>query len=180
MELEIIGKGVSITPAMKRQAEKKLKRIETLFDSDADLRGTVVYTVHPNDQSCEVTVSSPKITLRAKTKGQDTYECLDLCIDKLEGQMRKVKTQLEKSRNKSLSRAIGLELQKVELAEVAEPENIVRRKTLDLVPMDQDEAIARLDALGHNFFVYLDSATGLVNVLYKRDDGGFGIIEVRK
>ncbi len=181
MKLEVIGKSVVVTPAMKSQAEKKLRRIESLFEPGADLRGTVIYAVHPTSQACEVSVSSPKIALRAKSTGQDAYECLDLCIDKLEGQMRKVKTQVERSRNnKSIAKNIGLELAKADEIEASSPENIVKRKKLDLVPMDVDEAVARMDALGHSFFIYLDSKTGLVNVLYQRDDGGFGVIEVTK
>jgi len=177
MKIEILGKGVTITDSMKNMTEKKLGRIDSLFDDDTDLEAVVVYKVHPVEQSCEITIKAPRIILRAKTKGKDAYECLDLCIDKLEGQMRKVKTVYSRARNKSFGKSIKFD--EIE-EETEESVNVIKVKKLDLVPMDVDEAIARMDAIGHSFFVYLDSDTGLTNVLYQRDDGGFGRIEIGK
>lgn len=179
MKLEVIGKGVAVTDAMRNYAADKLDRLSTLFASDTNLNAVVIYKVHPktSEQSCEVTITSPRITLRAKTRGTIAYECLDLCIDKLAGQLRKAKTQFEKSRQKDVLADLSSSLDDEETPEDVE---VVKVKKLDLVPMDAEEAIARMDALGHSFFVYLDASTGLVNVLYARDDGGFGRIELER
>lgn len=179
MKIEVIGKGVAVTDAMRDYASQKLQKLVT-FLADSDLNAVVVYKVHPktSEQSCEVTLTTPRITLRAKTRGSIAYECLDLCIDKLAGQMRKAKTQFQKSREKDLAAAFSDDV----LTDTDEENDVdvVRVKKLDLVPMDESEAVARMDALGHSFFVYLDAATGLVNVLYSRDDGGFGRIELER
>ena len=92
--------------------------------------------------------------------------------------MRKVKTQVAKmTKHNSLSHNLIMEQIADEEADEAALE-VVRHKTLSLAPMDMEEALARMDALGHRFFIYLDSSTGLVNVLYERDDHGYGVIEV--
>jgi putative sigma-54 modulation protein len=118
--------------------------------------------------------------LRAEVVHEDLYAAMDLAIDKLQGQMRKVKTQIQKS-NKKNSLAANILMEQI-AADEEDEENfeIVRRKTLNLTPMDVDEALARMDALGHSFFIYLDSSTGLVNVLYEREDHGYGVIEIEK
>ena len=177
MKLEVIGKGLTVTPAMWEQAEKKLEKVANLFSDSESLNAVVIYKVHPktNEQSVEVTISSNRLTIRAKTRGTDTYECLDLCIDKLIGQIRKAKTQLERSRNRTPLEDLSQEVENDEA-----PVSVTKVKKLDLVPMDIDEAIARMDALGHNFFVYLDSTTGLVNILYLREEGEFGRIELER
>ncbi|HBR85748.1 MAG TPA: ribosome-associated translation inhibitor RaiA [Firmicutes bacterium] len=177
-KLEVIGKGLEVTPAMRDQAQKKLEKISGLFAPDAEPVAVVVYKVHPktNEQSVEITISTKKLTLRAKTRGTDTYECLDLTVDKLAGQLRKAKTQLENARTKDILKDFNLG----EADEGETPVAVKKVKKLDLVPMDVDEAIARMDALGHNFFVYLDSSTNLINILYIRDDGSFGRIEIER
>ena len=102
MKLEVIGKGLTVTSAMWEQAETKLAKIADLFADTDSLNAVVVYKVHPRtgEQSVEVTLTSRQLTVRAKSRGTDTYECLDLCIDKLTGQLRKAKTQQERSRSR--------------------------------------------------------------------------------
>ncbi len=177
MKLEVIGKGLTVTSAMWEQAETKLAKIADLFADTDSLNAVVVYKVHPRtgEQSVEVTLTSRQLTVRAKSRGTDTYECLDLCIDKLTGQLRKAKTQQERSRSRGfLDDFADFDTQN------EQPVDVTKVKKLDLVPMDVDEAIARMDALGHSFFVYLDSTTNLVNVLYVRDEGGYGRIELER
>ena len=103
---------------------------------------------------------------------------MDLAIDKLEGQMRKMKTLVDRNKKKSLTENIRMDLLKEE--DVPSAEEIVKRKKLDLTPMDLDEALTRMEALDHSFFIYLDSATGKINVLYVRQDEGYGVIEINE
>lgn len=179
MKIEIIGKGFEITSAMKDATLKKLERINDLFTGNPE--ATVVYSAHQTNQSCEITIRDRKNVLRAKTRGESAYECLDLTLDKLEGQIRKVKTQLGRSKKKSsFSEVIRFDLVEEEAQEERLPVNIVRHKTLAPDHLDAEEAIARMDALGHSFYIYIDSASGNTCVLYTRDDGGFGVIEVKE
>lgn len=179
MKIEIIGKGFEITPAMKEATLKKLERVNDLFTGNPET--TVVYSVHQTNQSCEITIRDRKNVIRAKTRGESAYECLDLTLDKLEGQIRKVKTQINRSKKKSsFNEVIRFDLVEEENEEERLPINIVRQKTLTPDHIDADEAIARMDALGHSFYIYIDSATGNTCVLYTREDGGFGVIEVKE
>lgn len=177
MKLEVIGKGMAVTATMRDQAEKKLEKIADLFAPSVEIQAVVVYKVHPKtgEQSCETSIVTDRLTLRAKSRGSDAYECLDLCIDKLSGQMRRAKTRFEKNRNHEVYSEFG----NVD-PDLDAPVEVTKVKKLDLVPMDASEAIARMDALGHNFFAYLDSSSGLINIIYARDDGTFGRIELEK
>lgn len=177
MKYQIIGRNVTVTEAMKGAIEKKLGRMERYFEEEADVRCTATVSTAHHDQTIEIAITTTNINLRAKVTADDLYAALDLAIDKLEGQMRKMKTLVDRSKKRALTENIRLELLN-EDALVPSAEEIVKRKKLDLTPMDLDEALTRMEALDHSFFIYLDSATGLINVLYQRDEGDYGVIEV--
>lgn len=177
MKYQIVGKNVAVTKAMEEAFYKKMLRIERYFKEGTDAKCTATISTTRSDQTIEISISTKALDLRAKVTQEDFYAALDLCIDRLEGQMRKVKTQLDRSKRNSLGENIRLEMLKA-YSEDEIDDNIVRRKRLSLTPMDADEALTRMDALGHSFFIYLDSQTGLVNVLYTREDGGYGCIEI--
>lgn len=177
MKYQIVGKNVQVTESMEEAIHKKMQRIERYFDDSVDVRCVATISTAHLDQTIEVSILTKNISLRAKVSDTDLYAALDICIDRLEGQMRKMKTQLDRSKKKSLGENIRFEMLK-ELADEDYNDSIVRRKKLNLTPMDLDEALTRMDALDHSFFIYLDSTTGLVNVLYAREDGGYGVIEV--
>ncbi len=180
MKFDYVCKDVALTDAMKEACVDKLQRFERYFKAEEEVSCVVRVRIVKDKKEVEVSMSANGFDLRAKSLGDDFYNELDLIAEKLEGQMRKVKTQLAKTtRHNSLSRNLMME----QIADDKEDEDafeIVRHKTLSLAPMDMDEALARMDALGHRFFIYLDSSTGLVNVLYERDDHGYGVIEVEK
>lgn len=180
MKFHYVCKDVSLTPSMKLACEEKLGRFDHYFREVGGVVCTIRLEIVKDRKSVEATIASNGFSLRAKTINDDFYNAIDVLADKLEGQMRKVKTQLSRAKKKnSLSENILME----QIADYQEEEDkfeIVRRKTLSLVPMDAEEALARMDALGHSFFIYLDSTTGLVNVLYEREDHGYGVIEIEK
>ena len=179
MKFQYVCKDVKMTTAMKQACEDKLSKFEHYFASD-NVRCTVRVNIVQQNKVVEASISSDGLDLRAKAVDEDFYNALDAISEKLEGQMRKVKTQIQKS-NKKNSLAANILMEQI-AADEEDEENfeIVRRKTLNLTPMDVDEALARMDALGHSFFIYLDSSTGLVNVLYEREDHGYGVIEIEK
>lgn len=174
MQFNFVSKDVALTPAMRKSVEEKLAKFDNYFSHEC--KAVVTITILPNRlKAVEVGMTNGSFALRAKTINEDFYNAVDILVEKLEGQMRKVKTQLKKSsKQKSLSENIRLE----QIEEENNAQEIVKRKKLSLTPMDVDEALARMDALGHKFFIYLDSESGKVNVLYEIDDGSYGDIEV--
>lgn len=179
MKFQFVCKDVTLTPAMKQAVEEKLSRFEHYFRFASEANCVVTILIRPNKmKSIEVALNANGVFMRAKAKDEDFYNAIDLVVEKLDGQMRKLKTQLGKAtKHNSLSENFFLDQIQ---ADEADSLDIVRRKSLSLTPMDEEEALARMDALGHSFFIYLDSATGLVNVLYEREDHGYGVIEIEK
>lgn len=126
----------------------------------------------------EVTIPLPYLVLRAEETSPDMYASIDLVTDKLERQIRKYKTKVNrKSREKGFKN--------FEFAPVADEKEevedkkfeIVRTKRLSLKPMDSEEAVLQMDMLGHDFFIYEDAENGGINIVYRRRDGRYGLIE---
>ncbi len=181
MKFQYVCKDVRLTPSMEDAAVAKIGRLEHYFRANGELNCLITISIVSEQKAVEAAITTTDgFTLRAKAIGEDFYCCLDQLAEKLEGQMRKMKTQLSKANKKnSLSKDIMMEQIAADEADDVNFE-IVKRKTLALTPMDADEALARMDALGHSFFIYLDSTSGLVNVLYEREDHGYGVIEIEK
>jgi ribosomal subunit interface protein len=179
MKFTYVSRDVSFTTSMKEMVEEKLAKFDSYFRADSEVDAVITISILPNHlKAVEISLSTTGVDLRVKTMNEDYYSAIDTLITKLEGQMRKMKTQLQRvNKRRSLSENILME--QIE-EDQKEAKVIVKRKHLSLAPMDVDEAIARMDALGHKFFIYLDSATDKVNVIYERDDGTFGDIEVEK
>ena len=173
MKCKIRGEKIKVTAAIREYVETKLSRLDKYF-KDADVDANVLIRIRGNQQIIEVTIPYDKYTLRSEDRQDDLYAAIDLVIDKLEGQIRKSKTKLKKQIKKSDDFFnFDYELTKEE----KEESKIVKRKTLEMKPMDEEEAILELELLGHDFFIYKDAHTNEVNVLYKRKDGNYGVIE---
>lgn len=181
MKFQFVCKDVALSPAMKEACQEKLNRFERYFRFTGEVNCVVTILIRPNKiKSVEVALNANGVFMRAKAKDEDFYNALDIVVEKLDGQMRKMKTQLIKAK-KHNSVSENFYLDQIQADEAQEEAlEIVRKKSLSLTPMDQEEALARMDALGHSFFIYLDSATGLVNVIYEREDHGYGVIEIEK
>ena len=126
----------------------------------------------------EVTIPLGSITLRAEDVSQDMYGSIDLVVDKIERQIRKNKTKIEKKNRIKSGAGNYLPMKLVE--EATTTEKVVRSKTIDLEPMDLDEAILQMDLLGHDFFIYRDVEDNTTNVIYRREDGDIGLLEVKE
>lgn len=182
MKFQYVCKDVSVTDAMKKSSEEKLAKFNRYFKAE-EINCLITVLIRPNKQkSVEVALSTlDGVYIRAKAVDEDFYNAIDTCVEKLDGQIRKMKTQIDKAKNKQNSLSKNFDLEQIQSDKLEDEDLVIlRRKSLSLTPMDEEEALARMDALGHSFFIYLDSATGLVNVLYERDDHGFGVIEVEK
>ena len=150
--------------------DKKFEKLGKYFADDIQAK----ILVHPEKSKVkmEATITTKGATFRAEDVAQDIFDCIDAVADKLQKQLSKQKGKLMK-RNKS-SESIRFEM----IPEVeAEEGNVVKTKKYDLAPMSVDEAILQMELLSHNFFVFLNAETNTVNVLYKRNDTDYGLIE---
>ncbi len=175
MKIIFAGKNIDVTEALKNVTTEKLSRLDKYFDKD--IEGTVTYSTEKDRQKIEVTIELPDTLLRAEEETYDMYESLDKVIDILEGQVRKYKGKLKaKYRNTDTIRFDNIApLTKEE--EEEEGPKIVRTKRFFLKPMTSEEAVLQMELLNHDFFVYMDGETGDTNVVYKRKDGNYGVIE---
>lgn len=159
--------------------KRKLDHLAKYFIIDDSVVANVVVRVYPNKQKIEVTIPTKYAVLRAEVTHDDLYAAIDLVVDKLEDQIRRQKTRLTRKHKEKLAMAfIDDEALYVDYDEVDEDEDEVV-KTKSLVPemMDLDEAIMRMEMLNHTFFIYRDEETNEIAVVYKRHDGGYGLIE---
>ena len=169
MKVQIYGKNITVTPAIAEKIEKKLNHLEKYFIIDENVVANVVVRVYPNKQKIEVTIPTKFAVLRAEVVQDDLYAAIDLAIDKLEDQIRRQKTRLTRKNKEKLAYAF------IEEEEIEEEFD----GTKSLVPdtMELDEAIMRMEMLNHSFFIYRDDETKEIAVVYKRHDGGYGLIE---
>ena len=178
MKYQIIGKNIQVTDGIASAIEKKLSKMDKFFLINDDVECRAVVSVHGETQRVEITIFLPQMPLRAEVEDQDLYAAIDLAIDKLVGQMRKVKTRMDRSRGReSFIDAVQFQESLEQAEDDKEEDVVVRAKSYYLTPMKIDEAILRMEALGHDFFVYLDEEDDRISVVYIRRDGGYGVIQ---
>ena len=164
-KFHIRGENVAITDAIRDYAETKLSKLEKYFSEDVTVHITA--KIYPNKQAkAEVTIPHKDVTLRAEETSNDWYASLDLVVDKLERQIRKHKTKVQK-RNR---------VEKVHDESSDDVETIARIKTLDIETMSPQEASDQMNCLGHDFFIFLNKDTARVSVVYSRKDGTIGLL----
>ena len=171
MEILIRGTKLEITDAMKGYVKEKLGKLDKYL-VDQKAKANVLVKVHNYLQKIEVTIPLKTLILRAEEEQEDFYAAVDLVVNKLERQIRKNKAKLQK-RDKNKTKEFNID----DIIPIEEQEEIVKRKKIDVKPMNSDEAMLQMELLGHDFYVYKDSETNNVCVIYKRKDGGYGIIE---
>ncbi len=178
MNIMIRGENIEVTPALRDYVEKKVGRVERYFDPEATNGIHVTLKVLKEEHTVEVTIPLPGLLLRAEDSSEDMYASIDSVIDKLERQIRKHKTKVNrKFRDEGGLKSLFLEGVGGS-PEVEEDDlKIVRTKSFHLKPMDAEEAILQMNLIGHNFFVFSNAETDEVNVVYKRKDGRYGLIE---
>ena len=181
MRFEFTGKNMSVTEGIKERTTKKLGRLEKLLPDNAE--AYVTFSEHKHLTKMEVSVPMHKRMLRAEVSDSDISNCMDQAVDILERQIVKYKSRLRDRRRRSV--ATNDEISFLDVAEpttdateVATPEIIITRtKRFALKPMDAQEAVMEMELLNHNFYVFRNSWTDEINVVYKRNDGEYGLIE---
>ena len=176
MKYNIRGDKLEVTSAINNYVESKLDRLNKYFKEE-DLLANVLLRVRGASQIIEVTIPTDKFILRGEEEAKDLYAAIDLVTDKLERQIRKNKTRLNKQNLDNKYKDFNLDYEITSEEETDEEEIIVKRKNVEMKPMDEEEAILQMNLLGHEFFVYKDMHTNNVCVLYKRKDGNYGLIE---
>lgn len=181
MEMIIKGRHVEVTDALRAYAEEKVGRITRYFDQIKKIEIEFTDEKNPsivNSKTIEVTVFSKGPVLRAKESSGDMYASIDMVVDKLERQIKRFKNKAFKASK----HAPGLgELAMARIEEGAEAEEkglrIVKVKQVEVKPMAPEEATMQMELLGHDFFVFTNADTEEINVVYKRKDNNYGLIE---
>ena len=176
MKYNIRGDKLEVTDAINNYVESKLDRLNKYF-KDEDILANVLLRVRGNSQIIEVTIPTDKFILRSEEEDKDLYAAIDLVTDKLERQIRKNKTRLNRQNNDNALKEFNFDYEIASDEETNEDEVIVKRKNIEMKPMDEEEAILEMNLLGHEFFVFKDMHPNQVCVLYKRKDGNYGLIE---
>lgn len=174
MKISVRGKNIEVTPALVSYAEKKLGKLAKYFDKETEAQ--VMLTVIRDEHIVEVTVIYEGLILRGEESSGDMYASIDLVVDKLEKQVAKYKTRLNRSLRQRGLRPISVKLAQGRLEE-DDQSRLVKTKRFTLKPMDVEEAILQMNLLGHDFFVFANAETEKMNVLYRRKDGDYGLIE---
>lgn len=164
-KFHIRGENIAITDPIRNYAKTKLSKLEKYFSEDVTVHVTA--KVYPNKQAkAEVTIPHKDVTLRAEETSDNWYASLDLVVDKLERQIRKHKTKMQK-RNR---------VEKAHDDASDDVETIARIKDLDIETMSSHDAIDQMEGLGHDFFIFLNEDTARVSVVYSRKDGTIGLL----
>ena len=176
MKINIRGSKLEVTDAIRNYLESKLKKLDKYFENPDEITANAVVRTRGIDQTAEITIPIKKAILRAEESNKDLYASIDFAVDKLERQIRKNKTRIkQKSNRENIDVFIDFEIDDEE----QETNTIVKRKTIDMKPMSEDEAILQMNLLGHEFFIFKDADTENNAVIYKRKDGNYGIIEMK-
>jgi len=177
MKIDIRGKNIELTDALKDYVEKRLSKLERYID---DLRvAQVTLSVEHDLHKVEVTIPLNGLILRGEEATGDMYSAIDLVEEKLEKQIEKYRTRiLKKYRTSGLKKSVSAEGKGFEdEGESLVSGQVVRTKRFAIKPMDTEEAILQMNLLGHSFFVYYNADSEEVNVVYRRKDGNYGLIE---
>ena len=176
MEIIIHGDKVKVTKAMSDYIEEKLQRLDKYLENSENVRASVIVKVKNHEQRVEITIPLKSFILRSEETKDDFYAAIDKTIDKLERQVRKNKTRLMSKKVKQ-SYDFNFDSIVLDKDEEKEDKKIVKRKTIEVKPMNEEEAILQMELLGHQFYMYKDSETNNPAVVYKRNDSNYGVIE---
>ena len=188
MDIKVSGRKTTVTDALRAHVDEKIGEALKVFDIEPMTVDVVLRyeknPSNPNPAIVEVTVRARGSVIRVAEHGADMYAAIDLSADKVTRQLRKFKTKVVDNRQGGASAADVAPVERVEdLADLLLPEEeddlLVRVKVIDVTPMTEEQALVQTDLLGHDFYVFENATTGLINVVYHRKNGGYGIIKPR-
>ncbi|HOW23275.1 MAG TPA: ribosome-associated translation inhibitor RaiA [Sedimentibacter sp.] len=173
MKISIYGKNLQLTDSLREAAIKKIRRLDKFFQQDVEAK--VVLSIEKKIHKVEVTIPFNGRIVRVEESSDDMYNALDEAVESLEQQIRKYKTKLQNKKHSNES----IKFENIEPLEDEDEEEykVVKTKRFAIKPMSIEEAILQMDLLKHNFFVFLNADTEEVNVVYRRKDANYGLIE---
>ncbi len=170
MKTTIVGKQMNVTEDLKELVNKKLSKFDKFFRDGAET--FVTFNRRHGEECLEVMISANGTLFRAEKKGETFRNALDECIESIERQIRKNKTRLEKRLREGAFDAEPI----TEADGEEERDLIIRTKSFRIKPMTPEEAVLQMNLLEHDFFIFVDSVTGDTCVVYRRNDGNYGLI----
>ena len=177
MQLAFTGRNLEITDALRRYAEEKIVRLQKFVDQITSAH--VILSIEKHRQIAEVTLRVRELTIRGEESSDDLYCAIDLVVDKIERQIVRYKEKIVEHSGRGLGRSRPRgETSSAETELFSEDgPRIVKTKRFAMKPLSPDDAVVQMNLLGHNFFVFRNARTEEVNVLYRRQDGNYGLIE---
>lgn len=189
MSITVSGRKMPVTDALRAYAEEKIGNSMKVMDIDP-LNAEVVLSkeknpANPRPDTCEVTLRTKGHIIRVEEREEDMYAAIDVAAAKVLRQLRKFKTRVIDRKVRTGEKAVDAtpfpvsegELDLDGLMDELSDDEVVRVKEMEFAPLTEEEALVQIDLLGHDFFAYTDRDTNLVNVLYRRDDGGYGLLK---
>ena len=178
MKVTVIGRQMNVSDDLKARVEKKLTKFDKFFPDGAEAHA--VFSKVRENERLEITISYKGTLFRSEETDKTFENALDKCVDNIERQIRKNKTRLERRMKEG---SLG-DLEHIEsyedTPEKEDDDDVIRVKEFNLKPMSADEAILQMDLLDHSFFVFNDSESNQTCVVYRRNDGGYGLIVPKK
>ena len=178
MEYKLLARGFELTDAIKNYLDKRLEKIDRVFDEGRILSADARFDKEKGFFKFEFTVHVPDAVIRVEDRGNDPYALIDGVVDSVEGKLKSYKEIREKRGRRSSPRREVITENSIDREEEEAMDLITRRKRFTMKPMILEEAIDQMKLLGHSFFVFRNADTGDINVLYLRNDGSLGLIEL--
>lgn len=176
MRVVVKGKNLEVTDALRSYAESKIEKVEKFLTGDKEVLAEVLLRTEREQHIAELTLDLRGLILRGEGKTTDMYASIDEAVERVERQFAKFKAKIQR-------RMQGPKISEIEVEGSSQAEaldeapRIVRTKRFAFKPMDIEEAAMQMEMLGHDFFVFANGATEEVNVIYRRRDGNYGLIE---
>jgi putative sigma-54 modulation protein len=174
MQITVRGKNIKVTEPLRAYVEKRLTKLDKYFSNFGE--ALVTLSVERENHRIEVTIPVNGMILRGEEATHDMYAAVDMVVEKLEKQVDRYKARWNR-RVRSSGAAVAEAVSGTDRGEFGDENSVARVKRFTMKPMNIDEAIMQMNLLGHSFFMFMNAETELVNVLYRRKDGNFGLIE---
>lgn len=174
MKYQIVCNGQKLSQVVQENMIAELSRLEKLLFKSEDFECRIVVKFRNNKSKVEITIPTPFLLLRSEVEANDLMDAVEIARDKLVSQIDKVKSRLDRSSNKvNLGRTFGEAEEDEELEEI-----YIKNKTVHPQALTLDDAIMQMESLDHDFFIYEDIEDRTLSVVYRRKDGGYGVIDI--
>lgn len=181
MKLTVKGKNITITDALENYVEKRFDKLEKYFQDE--MHGTVTLSIEKNAQIAEATFPINHYILRAEDSSDDMYASIDGIVEKIERQIRKYKTRVNRKARQQNQAMLAFKPFEDDVEpsddsmQLSDGIEITKVKSFNVKPMDPEEAVMQMELLDHDFFVFLNDESQAIDVVYRRKDGKYGLIQ---